>query len=207
MQTQALSFSVIVEGRKVLAIVQNSTFLAQLILKEMRMTMNTYNHYLWMSTTLLSPLSIPFPQLPFYHMPTWELPLFNPLAQTMNPEIQPTSPFLFQQQIPEDSPVWTVPDLQVNAPYNLYMKQENALSSLDQVVPSSVTSTSQQRIQQTLNPPPLRSLNEEQTVDVEEIEDAISLLTKTRTEIGVLKDIRIMIYKKRFAKNTYSSIL
>lgn len=53
---------------------------------------------------------------------------------------------------------------------------------------------------------PQVSLNQAQVVDVDEIEKAISLIKETRIEIGVLKEIKIMIFKKRFVKNIYLSI-
>lgn len=80
MQGHTLSFSAEVEGREIVIILQNPTFIAQVISERIRMAMETHNYYLWMSTVLQPPLSLPFPQLPFYHSPTWEMPLFNPLT-------------------------------------------------------------------------------------------------------------------------------
>ncbi|KAH0737420.1 hypothetical protein KY290_036125 [Solanum tuberosum] len=82
LQGQALSFSAEVEGRPVAILVQNPTFLAQVVPKGMRLALETYNNHLWLSTVFHPPLSFPFPQIPFYHHPTWEEPLFNPHQPT-----------------------------------------------------------------------------------------------------------------------------
>lgn len=81
------------------------------------------------------------------------------------------------------------------------MEQENVGSNPAQVVPSSVALTSQVRFQLSTAPPhSLIRMNQEQAVDISEIDDAISLLRETKTEIGILKDIKIMIYKEKFTK-------
>lgn len=66
----ALSFNVEIKGGEILIIVQNPTLLAQVVSEGMRITMDKYNHHLRMTSVLQPPLTIPFPQLPFYQMPT-----------------------------------------------------------------------------------------------------------------------------------------
>ncbi|KAK4710057.1 hypothetical protein R3W88_004570 [Solanum pinnatisectum] len=65
----AQSFSAEVERRHVVILVQNLTFLAQVVSEGMRLAMDTYNNHLWLSTVLQPLLSFPFPQIPFhYHL-------------------------------------------------------------------------------------------------------------------------------------------
>ncbi|KAH0705475.1 hypothetical protein KY290_010166 [Solanum tuberosum] len=64
LQGQPLSFSVVVDGRQVIVLVQNPTFLAQVVSEGMRIAMKTYNNHLWLSTVLQPPLSFPFPRDP-----------------------------------------------------------------------------------------------------------------------------------------------
>ncbi|KAH0692185.1 hypothetical protein KY285_019282 [Solanum tuberosum] len=61
LQGQALCFSAIVEERLVAILVQNPTFLVQIVSEGMRRVMKTYNNHLWLSTVLQPPLSFPFP--------------------------------------------------------------------------------------------------------------------------------------------------
>ncbi|KAK4719066.1 hypothetical protein R3W88_017404 [Solanum pinnatisectum] len=67
---QALSFSVEVEGRLVEILVENPTFLAQVVSEGMRLAIETYNNHSWLSIVLQPPLSFPFPQISFYHHST-----------------------------------------------------------------------------------------------------------------------------------------
>lgn len=124
---QTLSFSIEMEGREILIIVQNPTFLTQVVSEGMRIAMDTYNHHLWLLNALQLPLTLPFPQLPFYNMPTWELPLFNPFINPpLNLEISMTPSFLFPHKVPmEDPQPWTVPEFQVFVAPHPNLDQEN----------------------------------------------------------------------------------
>ncbi|KAH0725624.1 hypothetical protein KY284_001489 [Solanum tuberosum] len=103
LQGQALSFSAEVEGRHVVILVQKQTFLAHVVSEGMRLAMETYNNHLWLSTVLQPPLSLLFPQIPFYHHPTCEMPLFNPFnpVATVEPILFPL--LCFPHQVPEAS--------------------------------------------------------------------------------------------------------
>lgn len=81
MQGKALSFSVKVEGRKVLIIVQKLMFIAQAVSEGMRLPMDIYNHYIWITTVLQSPLT-PTPILPYANMGT---PIFQPSEPKSEP--------------------------------------------------------------------------------------------------------------------------
>lgn len=103
---QALVFSAVVEGRNVVILVQNLTFLAEVVSKRMRLVVQTYNNHLWLSTVLQPPMSIsPAPILSPSDMreptlqPSSVLPNLDPLS--------PTLPFLYPHQIPEENiPPW-----------------------------------------------------------------------------------------------------
>lgn len=186
MHGHTLSFTLEVEGREVVILVQNRTFIAQVVSEGMRLAMETYNNYLWMTTILQPPLNLHFPQIPFYHMPTWEMPLFNPLTQPPNMETPLFPPFLFQQQVSEG--------------VHHYEDQINVGESLVSPVPNNIVMTSQVIPQSLLSLPPQVVPNFDQNVNLEEIEDAIELLRETRVEIGVLKDIKVMIFTERYVK-------
>ncbi|KAH0652418.1 hypothetical protein KY290_030851 [Solanum tuberosum] len=200
LQGQALSFSAVVEGRQVLVLVQNLTFLAQVVSEGMRIAMETYNNHLWLSTVLQPPLSFPFPQIPFYHYPSWEMPLFNPLnvTQIVEPLIFP--PFFSPHQIPE------IPESLVN-PWNFqeiaqayHRGQDNARENSPQVVPDIGTSNPQVLPHHIISPLSPLAMTRGEHVDVREVEEAIALMRETRTKIGFLKEIKIIIFKERFEK-------
>ncbi|KAH0647234.1 hypothetical protein KY290_033225 [Solanum tuberosum] len=67
LQGQALSFSAIVEGRPVAILVQNPTFLAQIVSEGMRMTMETYKN----PSMNLEPMM--FPPFLFPHHIPWNV--------------------------------------------------------------------------------------------------------------------------------------
>lgn len=194
-----------VEGREVLINVQNPTFLAQVVSKGMRITMETCNHYMWLTTTLQPPLSIPFPQLSFYHMLTWELPFFNPLSHPPNIDNYIIPPFLYLHQVSDTpSPILECLGDQMSALFQHNMEQENLGNSPPKWYQTTQLQPHRYGIKLQFPPssPHWTTLNQEQTVNLEELEEALELMRETRTEISVLKDIKIMIFKKKYIKNT-----
>lgn len=97
MQGRALTISAIIEGQEVILIVQNPVYLAQVITEGMRLATETYYNQLWVSTALQPTLNNPLPQMPFYHPPSWDMPLINPLQ----PQIVWEPAFETQQQMNE----------------------------------------------------------------------------------------------------------
>ncbi|KAH0635699.1 hypothetical protein KY289_035614 [Solanum tuberosum] len=148
MHGQTLSFSAEVEGRSVVILVQNPTFLAQVVSEGMRLALETYNNHLWLSTFLQPPLSFPFPQIPFYHHPTWEMHLFNPFSRptNMEPIIFLPSPGTGGCTNPVEQ-CWDKLDLLS------YGAQQGKRES-SQVVPNISTTTSQVNTLSSKSPPP-----------------------------------------------------
>lgn len=153
----------------------------------------------FITSVLQPPLTIPFLQLPFYHIPTCKLPLFNPLIQSTQMENQ-APPFMYQHQILKDSQGWNVPDLNLSTQSPLSQNQDFLGSSPTQVVPASIPTTSQVRNISKTPLSPYLGRTQDLTVEVDEIEVAINMMREMRTKIGVLKELKIMIFKERFVK-------
>ncbi|KAH0635688.1 hypothetical protein KY289_035603 [Solanum tuberosum] len=76
LQGYSLIFNVLMENQVVMVVVQNPTFMDQLVSEGMIMEMATYHSHLWMSSILHPPFNYQFPIIPFFHMiPTWESPM------------------------------------------------------------------------------------------------------------------------------------
>uniref|UniRef100_A0A3Q7FMC6 Uncharacterized protein n=1 Tax=Solanum lycopersicum TaxID=4081 RepID=A0A3Q7FMC6_SOLLC len=101
LRRQTLSFSKKAEGRSVMILIQNQTFLANVVSERMRMALETDNSHLWFSTMLRPTLSLNFTQLPFDYHPTWEMPLVSPLSQPTTMEPILFRSFFFLHQVPE----------------------------------------------------------------------------------------------------------
>lgn len=70
LQNQALSFKAIVEGRQVMIVVRNSTFLSHVVSQGMRLGLETYNNHMWMSSIFQNSMIPPSPQMSFFRFPT-----------------------------------------------------------------------------------------------------------------------------------------
>ncbi|KAH0672405.1 hypothetical protein KY290_024644 [Solanum tuberosum] len=90
LQGHSLSFNVMIEGREVAIVVQNPTFLAQVVGEGMRLAMEAYNTHVWMASMLHTPLPVQVPQTLLFHIPTWETPVLYPMEQ--NPAVMPFLP-------------------------------------------------------------------------------------------------------------------
>lgn len=90
---------------------------------------------------LQPPLSFPFPQIPFYHHPTCEMPLFNPFNQVSNVEPLFFPAFLYPYQIPET--MLNQVNQQETAPTFTTVIHTNPRESPPQTVPIFTTSTSE----------------------------------------------------------------
>lgn len=71
----SLSFNVINEGREVDVVVQNPTFLAQVVGEGMWIAMETYNTHVLMTFILQPPVKYQYPPTPLFHLLTWETPV------------------------------------------------------------------------------------------------------------------------------------
>ncbi|KAM3381828.1 hypothetical protein P3S68_007401 [Capsicum galapagoense] len=49
-------------------------------------------------------------------------------------------------------------------------------------------------------PPPPTVSNLQENIDLQEVEDALELMRETRMEIHILKEIKVLVFKKRFVK-------
>ncbi|KAH0765497.1 hypothetical protein KY285_001368 [Solanum tuberosum] len=81
-----------------------------------------------------------------------------------------------------------------------HMGQDNARENSPQVVPDIGTSNPQVLPHHIIPPLSPLAATRGENVDVREVEEAISLMRETRTKIGVLKEIKIIIFKERFEK-------
>jgi len=81
-----------------------------------------------------------------------------------------------------------------------------ARESLPQVVPNISVSTSQVNPHHIIPPTPNIVPSRGEEVDLHEIEDAIALMRESRSEIAVLKHIKVVVFKKRFEKKTHSFV-
>ncbi|KAH0632696.1 hypothetical protein KY284_035482 [Solanum tuberosum] len=75
LQGYSLIFNVLMENQVVMVVVQNPTFMDQLVSEGMIIEMVTYHSHLWMSSILHPPFNYQFPIMPFFHIPTWESPM------------------------------------------------------------------------------------------------------------------------------------
>lgn len=140
-----------------------------------------------------------------YYIIIWEMPLFNPLNQATG-GTEPTffPPLLVPFQMPEmATPLWETQE----APTSFStMMHVNARESPPQVVPNINASASHV----TLPPrtPPHRHLspNLEEEVSLRELEEGVELMRETWTEIVVLKDIKVIVFKERLKKKTHTHL-
>lgn len=65
-------------------VVRNPTFIAHVISEGMRLGIEAYNNHLWLSS-LFHHYPLQLYNSPFFHFPTWEMLLLNPLFPSQSP--------------------------------------------------------------------------------------------------------------------------
>uniref|UniRef100_M1DLA6 Uncharacterized protein n=1 Tax=Solanum tuberosum TaxID=4113 RepID=M1DLA6_SOLTU len=164
----------------------------------MGLATEAYNTHLWMISVLQNPFSLAIPHIPFFHPPTWEMPLLNPLGQVTTSDPLIFSTFLFPQQVPETVyGQWASQMAALEAP----PASSTIILTNDVEVPttphlSHVASSSQLLLR--TRPPPTPEMivpDIDTNLVTEEIEKALELMRETRTEIMILKDIKVILFK------------
>ncbi|KAK6773351.1 hypothetical protein RDI58_028589 [Solanum bulbocastanum] len=81
LQERSLTLNIIIENQEIVLVIRTPSLLAQIVSEGIGIVVETYNSHLWMLTSLLPPENYQIPMLPFFHIPTWGTPMFNPLYQ------------------------------------------------------------------------------------------------------------------------------
>ncbi|KAH0738715.1 hypothetical protein KY290_037420 [Solanum tuberosum] len=188
LQGHSLSFNVMIEGREVAIVVQNLTFLAHVVGEGMRLAMEAYNTHVWMAFMLHTPLSVQVPQTLLYHIPTWETPVLYPMEQNLvvMPFLPPTMSNLGMD--PLFNPLHLY---QQGAPPPVLVPTGSVESSNQG--PNNVATSSQVQI----TTPPIIPIS---NANSPEVGETLEMLRETRTEITVLREINIMVYKEKYEK-------
>ncbi|KAH0715300.1 hypothetical protein KY284_008205 [Solanum tuberosum] len=78
LQSQSPTFSVLMDNKKVIFLIQRPSLLAQLVSDGMRTVMEAYNNHLWMMSVIHVPMNYQALTMPFFHISTWETPIPPP---------------------------------------------------------------------------------------------------------------------------------
>lgn len=193
LQGQALVMSAFMENREVMFIIHTPELLVHLASKGMRHGMELYNSHLWMSMVLQAPLNFSIPTLPIFHIPTWET------STVQQPTMNLVSPLYFTtyQNFMDINPLyhhWQMQGSMGEVPMPTQMIPLGLLDNASIQVPNNVASSSQV--------PPNNNLTHPRPVNTltQKIEEALKMMREIRTEITILKDIKVMVFNDKYAK-------